>query len=169
MRTVVGRSSIRTPSRLAAMLIAAVALLVVPVAPGHAGEIGEAMALSGLIVPLEQADVEVRSARIDIRLPKEHERLVAVRMECELVSGEDAATDLTICLPLHGLLDGICAFTRKAEEFPPAAKLDGIPIEYSYLGLKELAAPHFDRWAEIGWRLLEQTDPDLKAKLEALK
>ncbi len=168
MGTVVGRSSIRTSSWLAAMLIAAVALLAVPMVPGHAGEIDAAMALSGLIVPLDQADVEVRSARIDIRLPRGHERLVAIRMEYELVSAEDAATDLTICLPLHGLLDGIDAFTRKAEEFPPAAKFDGTPIEYSYLGVKELAAPHFDRWAERGWQLLEQTDPDLKAKLEAL-
>ncbi len=168
MGTMVGRASVRRGYPRAWPLTTAIALLVVPLVAGHAGDGYPTLAISGLIVPLEQVDVAVSSASVDIRLLQDNGLMVAVRMECELVSAEDEATDVTVCLPLHGDLEGITY--RRGDYGPraPAAKFDGTPIGYSCADLNELEKPYLDRWAADGWRFLQELDPLLARRLRAL-
>ena len=149
-------------------LIVSATLLALGARPGWAGEPSAMMTMSGFILPLNDADVEIPSATVDIRLPEAGYGAATIRTEYEMRNRSDTAIRVRVALPLRGGVRGLHAFGPPDPKLQPAIKLDGAPLEYEYLGLEELAKPYLEQWAAKGWELLEATDPELKAQLEAL-
>ncbi|NQT13289.1 MAG: hypothetical protein HQ582_11105, partial [Planctomycetes bacterium] len=134
-------------------------------APGLAGEVSHQWALSGLIMPLKEAHVQIVSAQVDIRLPDAHGHVAAIRHEYEMRSDSQRSTHLRVALPVFGYIHG----TRPSNpKLGPAIKFDGNTLAYSYLGYEDLSRPFLDKWAQKGWELLQAADPELKAQLHAL-
>lgn len=158
----------RQPSRYLTLVFLISALLLVAVAaPGRAGEASIRLAMSAFIVPLQEADVSIPSATVDIRLPKPDGHWVTVHTEYEMRNNSDSAIRLRVALPCYGGFAGF--FAPSESNLQPAIKLDGVPLAYSYLRTAQLAEPFLQEWEEKGWRLLEATDPELYARLRAVK
>jgi len=134
--------------------------------PGSAGEPAAMLALSGLVMPLQEVDVAIPSATVEIRLPRADEHYVAVRTEYQMRNDSDRATPLKVAVPVHGQFVGL--LYAEDRDPKPAVKLDQDPVPYSCRGFEELAEPYLEQWAAKGWELLGATDPELKAQLEAL-
>ena len=158
------RATERQPSRyLTLVFLISVLLLAAVAAPARAGEASIRLAMSAFIVPLEEADVSIPSATVDIRLPKPDGHWVTVHTEYEMHNNSDRAIRLRVALPCLGGFAGF--FSSSESKLQPAIKLDGVSLSYSYLGTAELADPCRQKWEDKGWRLLQATDAEMYACL----